>query len=463
MTRFSLTVALAVGIVPCSACATDQAICRPNQYPSPSVKQPASDDMFDRDYPWDVDALTGDWRGWRTELAECGVVVEGRYVSILMDNTHGGLDAGFFGGGPLGLTTTFDMEKLANLPGGRLFFDWEFNHWLNRRFPPDNQFDPTGSYVGVNTNLIGADDAQLNQVAQLCYEQSLAQDRYWLAFGKMDANVPFSNVQAAGPFQNSIAGYTPTLNPFFPTYHNESTAVVTRVGNPDCIATKFGWFDGTTAAFDPATGKSGPATGPRGPSTFFDNGGNWFLISQTDLAWKANDTLPGSIGAAAWLQTGLTATAGANTAGVRDVPGCYLQWQQIVWSPSIEIAADGGGLAFFGQSGWSDPNKNPVHWSLMTGVSATGVFPARPADAVGLMAAHSDFTDNPGIYQSERRNGQPGTSGGSETSIESFYIWQLTSWSYTQPGVMWVATPGGGDPAPLKDLVLVYLLVGVQL
>lgn len=463
MARFPLTIAAVVGLMPLFARAAEPVICRPNQYPSPSVKQPAADDLFDRDYPWSANALTGDWGGLRRDLAEQGIVLEGRYVSLLMDNTHGGLDTGFFGAGPLGLTATLDMDKLANIDGAKVFFDWEFNHWLNGRFPPDNQFDPTGSYVGVNTNLIGADAASLNQIAQLYYEQSLAADRLSWAFGKMDANVPFANLQAAGPFQNSIAMYSPTLNPYFPTYHNESTALYLRAGDVDFVSAKFGWFDGTTAAYDAATGKSGPATGPRGPSSFFNNGGNWFLISQTDIAWKVDDKLPGSLGLAGWLQTGVTATAGTNTAGVRDVPGCYLQWQQIVWAPSEDIASEGGGLAYFGQFGWSDPNKNPVHWSLMTGVSATGVFCGRPADAVGLMAAHSQFTDDPSIYQSERRDGQAGPSGGSETSLEAFYIYQMTSWSYTQPGIMWVATPGGGDPAPLGDLVLVYLLVGVEL
>jgi porin len=463
MARFALAIALTISPLPCLARAAEPTICRPNQYPSPTVKQPASDNLFDRDYPWDANTLTGGWGGLRSDLAERGIVFEGRFVSILMNNTHGGFDTGFFGAGPLGITATIDTDKLLNLDGGTLFFDWEFSHWLNGRFPPNNQFDPTGSYVGVNTNLPGAGDAELNQVAQLYYEQSLANERLSLAFGKMDANFPFANVQAAGPFQNSIAMYTSTLNPFFPTYHNEATALYARAGDVDFISTKFGWFDGTTAAFDPATGKSGPATGPRGPSTFFDNRGNWFLITQTDLAWKVDDELPGSIGAGAWLQTGRTDTAGTNAGGVSDVPGCYLQWQQLVWAPCDDIASDGGGLAYFGQFGWSDPHKNPVHWSIMTGVSATGVFPRRQADAVGIMVAHSDFTDDPGTYQSERRNGQPGPSGGSESSIESFYIWQMNAWSYLQPGIMWVANPGGGDPAPLDDLVLVYLLAGVEL
>ena len=106
------------------------------------------------------------------------------------------------------------------------------------------------------------------------------------------------------------------------------------------------------------------------------------------------------------------------------------------------------------------PNKNPVQWSLMTGLSATGVFPDRPADAVGLMFAHTQFTSNPGIYQSTLPNGLPGPAGGSETSLESFYLWQWQSWSYLQPGVMWIISPGGGDPAPLDDAVLAYLVVG---
>ena len=57
---------------------------------------------------------------------------------------------------------------------------------------------------------------------------------------------------------------------------------------------------------------------------------------------------------------------------------------------------------------------------------------------------------------------QRGPTGGSETSLESFYLWQMTSWSYLQPGVMWIMTPGGGDPAPLDDALVVYTLVGVE-
>ena len=161
-----------------------------------------------------------------------------------------------------------------------------------------------------------------------------------------------------------------------------------------------------------------------------------------------------------WVQTGRTATQGSNEEGVKNVPGFYFQWDQTLWAPNVDFAEQGGGVRFFGQFGWSDPKKNPVEWSIMVGLSATGVIPGRPADALGVMGAYSQFTSRSGVYESTQGNGLPGPSGGSESSLEVFYLAQLTSWLYTQPGVLWIRTPGGGDPAPLDDALMLYLLVG---
>jgi len=456
-----LVVSAIVVRLPMVCVAADAVIDQPNQYLSPSVKQPAGEEMFD-DYDWRENTLTGDWGGWRTNLAEHGLVFQIGYTPVLMQNTHGGFDTGFVGSGPLGIIATLDTERFCDLEGGTLFVDWEFSSWYNGPYPPRDAFDPTGSYVGVNTNFMESNVAELNQIAQLFYEQSWADDFYTVAFGKMDANVRFASVQAAGAFQNSIAMFTSTLNGFIPTYPNEATALVAQVGDEDRLVGKVGWFDGTTAAFDPVTGETGPETGPRGPSTFFNNDGHWWLVAQVDSAWKVSDTLPGTLGVGAWLQTGRVDVDGTNTDGVEDVPGWYLQWQQLVWSPDTDTAEDGGGLAYFGQFGWSDPNKNPVHWSLMTGVSATGVFASRPADAVGIMFAYTDFTNDTGVYQSTLRSGAAGPSGGHELSLETFYLWQWTSWSYLQPGLMWINSPGGGKPAALADALLAYIVVGIQ-
>ncbi len=442
-----------------------QVLREPNQYVSPTVetRQGFRPGGYWDDWPWGSDGLTGDWGGLRTWLQDRGIRLRGQYTAISMVNVQGGLDRGYYGGAPLGVTLTADLERLVGVPGATVFVDWEYFQWFNSPFPPTESLNPSGSYVGDNTNLIDPDTNVLGQVAQLFWSQNLLGDRLNLQFGKMDVNAAFAVVGPAGAFQNSIAMFTSTLNPFMATYPNETTGLQVSLQPTDSIQALFGWFDGTTAAFDPATGQTGPATGPRGPSTFFDNDGHWFLVGELDAGWQIDPTRPGTAGAGAWVQTGTSATAGTSETGVRDVPGFYLQASQALWTESAALADAGGGVRLFGQFGWSPASKNPVGWSMMAGVSATGIVPGRPADAIGVLGAYSSFSDDPAIYESTTRDGGTGPSGGVETAIEAFYLLQLLPWLYVQPGLEWIGTPGGGDPAPLSDALIGYLLVNVEL
>lgn len=63
---------------------------------SPSVKQPASKDKFDDEYPWWGNTLSGDWRGWRDDVAARGIVFDIHYVSLPVNNVHGRFDIEFF-------------------------------------------------------------------------------------------------------------------------------------------------------------------------------------------------------------------------------------------------------------------------------------------------------------------------------------------------------------------------------
>jgi len=436
----------------------------PNRYVSPTVQAMQAFDPpgFYGDWPWGSDVITGDPGGARTWLQERGVRLRGQYTAISMYNFRGGLAEGYYGGAPLGITLTADLERLIGITGATFFVDWEYFQWYNSPFPPTGSRDPTGSYVGDNTNLIDGEETVLNQVAQLFWDQDLWDGVVGLRFGKMDVNASFVVVEAAGPFQNSIAMFTSTLNPFMATYQNPTTGLQLTLQPTNAVDLLFGWFDGTTAAFDPETGQVGPATGPRGPSTFFDNDGHWFFVGEADVDWNLDPTRPGTAGAGGWVQTGTSVTASDGEAGVRDVPGFYLQASQTLWTESAWLAERGGGVRLFGQFGWSPPSKNPVSWSIMSGVSATGVVPGRPADAVGLLGAYSNFSGDPAIFRSSRRDGMVGPSGGSESAVEAFYLVQLLAWLYVQPGVSWIGNPGGGSPAPLGDALLGYLLVNIE-
>ena len=467
--RYLICIAVINGVLAGPAAAEKEAsseiLAQPNSYVSPTVETPLGFDPggFYGDWPWASDGLSGDWGGLRTWLQSRGIRLRAQYTAISMYNMTGGLAQGYYGGAPLGVTLTADLERLFGLPGATVFVDWEYFQWFNSSFAPSGLRDPTGSYVGDNTNLIDADATVLNQIAQLFWRQEFADGLLGLQFGKMDVNADFAAVEAAGAFQNSIAMFTSTLNPYMATYPNETTGLQVVVQPLDSLGVLVGWFDGTSAALDPATGEEGPATGPRGPRTFFDNDGHWFLVAQANLDWELDPTRPGSAGIGGWLQTGTSAVAGTSSSGVEDVPGFYLQATQTLWTKNSWLAERGGGVRLFGQFGWSDPDKNPVHWSIMAGVSATGVIPGRPADAIGLLGAHSRFTNDLTIYESRTMTGRAGPGGGAEGSVEAFYLAQLLPWLYVQPGIQWIGTPGGGDPAPLRDSVQAYLLISLEL
>ena len=428
----------------------------------PTRMAPVADDRDHDGWLWGSSTLTGDWNGLREQLEDDGFVLQGRYTSIMMENFEGGLSTGFFGGGAAGVTLTIDTETCLDHDGGTVFIDWEYFDWYNGTFGRLDTYDPTGSVVGSNGNFIDDDQSGFNAIAQLYYDQQLIENVLSMRFGKMDANSTFSNIEPAGAFQYNLMHNPATLNPYFPTYPAEATALQAQLNLGQYVTGYFGWYDGTTAAYDPATGRSGPDTGTRGPATFFDNDGHWFLITEWSVSWSIDDAYLGSLAVGGWLQTGRTGTGGTDTQGVVDVPGMYATFQQVLWAPDRDTAKSGGGIQLFGQFGLSDPDKNPVHWSMMGGVSATGVIPGRPDDAIGLAGGWTAFSDNPGIYQSQLRNGAPGASGGHETAVEVFYKAQVTPWLFVQPGFEWIGSPGGGETQSLEDDVIGYLVVGME-
>ena len=98
----------------------------------------------------------------------------------------------------------------------------------------------------------------------------------------------------------------------------------------------------------------------------------------------------------------------------------------------------------------------------MAGLSATGLIPGHPADAIGLPGGWTAFSDDPASYESALPSGAAGPAGGHETGIELFYKAQLTPWCYVQPGFEWIGSPGGGDTSPREDDGIGYLIVGME-
>tara|TARA_Y100000589_G_scaffold308929_1_gene325922 strand:- start:2424 stop:3977 length:1554 start_codon:yes stop_codon:yes gene_type:complete len=442
---------------------------RPNPLFSPTVGQINLNKGSWENWPWEVSGLSGDWFGARTALEDRGIFINNSYNIFFNDNFRGGIETGPYNGGVFNSAITIDTDALVDHPGGTFFVNFQHWNWYTRSYQLADGFDPTGNYTGSNGNI--ADTASVNQISQLYYSQDLFDGHLNLAFGKQDANNIFSNIPGAGGFMYNAASYSATLNPYFPTWPNESTALTAIINFNEDVVGSFGWFDGSNAGLYREQGPLGqtayfpaPGTGGRGPATFFDNQGHWFLISELGVNWQlGEDSLPGVLFGGAWIQTGRTQTGGTlnDGPGVEDVPGAYASFSQTVWAPDQNMAKLGGGVICFGQFGWSDPNKNAVHWSLMAGISATGVIPGRPMDAMGILGSYTSFSDNPGTWQSTTPTGLAGPSGGAESAIEAFYRVQVTPWFSVQPGIEWLGTPSGGSPTQLEDAVMGYVMVEV--
>lgn len=441
-----------------------QVMDQPNQYvdiTSTSPVEPGSD-LFYGDWPWGSDGITGNWGGARDQLMKDGIYFVGEYTSMLQQNLTGGAEQAFFGAGIAEFELTFDAETIAGIPGGIFFMNYSYSSWYNDKFEPLGSFSPVGSPIGVNNDFPQTTVIDQGQIDQLYWQQMLFDDHFEIAFGKIDSNVMFMAMDPAGGFMYGAACVPPTAIQFLPSFPNAATGLQMQMDFGEHVSGAFGWWDGTSNAFDPATGMTGPSTGSRGPATFFDNDGHWFLVTQWDARWETASRLPGLASVGGWVQTGTTATQGDSTTGVDDVPGVYVQAQQVVWAPDPAIAADGGGVALFMRTDWSPDTRNAVTYGLSAGVSATGVIPGRTADAVGLMGTWSRFSDDPAIYQSTLADGQPGASGGSEGAIEAFYRLQVNPNLMIQTGIEWITTPGGGEPASLDDAVVPYLIVNIQ-
>ena len=124
-----------------------------------AIGNSAADEAFD-------DTLTRDWGGARTALLEHGVLVEAANTTDLFASVDGGVSDESTVSNLFELAVTADMNALAGLRGGTLFFLGLGTHGD----------DPGGASGTVHApSNLAADDAW--RVLEFWYEQSLLGDR----------------------------------------------------------------------------------------------------------------------------------------------------------------------------------------------------------------------------------------------------------------------------------------------
>jgi len=385
--------------------------------------------------PWrQWQRTTGDWAGTRTALEETGISIGAEYIAEYSAVLDGGIrEEGSFRN-LFTFDATFDTEALAGLPGGSVFVQY-----LHVNAERGGSFDAGDIQIFSNIE----NDRSLDVIFELWYEQLLFDERVRIKVGKIDANSEFQNVEAAGDFANSSAGFSPTIF-VFPSYPDAATSVnifVTPIRTDDIELTLgYGFYDG-------AAGVDGVRTGSRGPSTFFsdDLSNDWFHVAAATLAWKRlGEQAGGRMSVGGWWHTG---DFDRFDGGADDgTGGFYLTVEQRIDAPDADVPD--AGLYLFGQFGWADPRVSEIHQHLGGGLVARGWVPTRHADAAGLYISYVALSDERGAGFAE-----------DETAIDLYYRLQVTPAVYLQPELQYIFNPSGA--ADVDDALVLGIRAGV--
>ncbi len=370
----------------------------------------------------------GDWIGVRSTLAEYGISLEGALIADWASNWHGGTNTnGSSFQNLFIIDLSFDTEVLFGLEGGTIFVE----------FYNQNGEDPavdSGDFQG-HTNI--AADGR-TEIAELWYEQFLANGMIRVKVGKVEANAEFAYVDNGGEFINSSMGFSPTIF-ILPTYPDPAMSVNVFVYPNDNLYMGVGVFDGAL--------QEGKSTGMLGPKTFFDDPSDLFVIGEAGFLWAAGGgELPGRFAVGAWGHTGtFTRFDGGTKEGTT---GFYLLVDQTLWNENPGDEEDGQGIGMFFQYGYANPDVSSAEHHVGIGAVWAGALPGRNDDIMGIGATYVRFSDEPGA----------GFTDEGETTLELFYKVQVLPWASIKPDLQYIFNPGGVD---LKDALAGTLRVEV--
>ena len=174
---------------------------RPPEPAVPPLEEPAVSEWFGGD-PWPTwSRATGDWAGARTSLEASGVSINGSLILDWSSILDGGIQQRSATRHLLDVNVNVDLETILGIDGATFFADFY------------SQAGPNGSQdAGDIQGFSNIDlDGDVDQLAELWYEQWLFDDHVRIKLGKVDANSEFAFVDTAGSFINSSAGVSPTV------------------------------------------------------------------------------------------------------------------------------------------------------------------------------------------------------------------------------------------------------------
>ena len=374
--------------------------------------------------------LFGDWGGLRSKLEEKGITPRLILVTDLAGNPRGGRSQGATAPTSFELSLFFDLEKISGLKGGSVLasFSERWGHQLSAK------------HIGNTFSTQQIFGFQTWRVLDVSYQQKLFSDRVELRLGRFAAMDDFLvSPYNFGFMQNAFCGNpfgiilsAPGMSAYYGTW-----AALGKVKPTKRSYVMTGIYNG-----DPKVRENkyhGVNLSLKGP-----------VFAITEAGYQING-LPGdsprlgNYKLGAWYDHSKLTNFDSG-ASKRGSWGYYGLFDQVL----IPFGAAGSnrGFGVFGSATVApDSRFQQLPLFLTAGVSARGLFDARPRDVLSIGVASGYFSDHlRRAQQTGRLLGPDGGVPNRETVTELTYRFDLRKGAYfIQPDLQYISRPGGTD------------------
>ncbi len=389
---------------------------------------PASADNLD---DWLTgDYATGDWGGARTQLEDWGITFEGGYTTDLMAvrNGNAGSGDGWDYAGRIDFGVDLDFEKLAGLPGVRIYASgaWSSGQDLSER--------KVGNLFAVQQVFTGREI----RLSQLFAQQRLWDDMLTVKIGRLTTEEDFlasdiyTNYVNGGI--NGVPANVPGGNFGFTTAPFAQWGVVAAVEPIDDLRFAVGVYNADEKTIDDRR---------NGTRFTLDPEDGVFAIGEASYAWhqpeepedggepKASDGLPGL------AKVGIFGESGdrEDLKDGRDKDGnagFYLSLEQMVYREPNSV--DEGLTPWAVGAFLPRQSINELPAFFGAGLVYKGLIPTRDEDHTALGFFYGKLSGDL-------------DPGGSEKILEINHTIQATPWFYVRPDLQLVFDPAGVSSA----------------